>query len=178
MDDASVTLNRWMDPGLEAHLLPVARRGDRKAFAEIARAYTRPIHRLAFALTRDPDEARDLARETFVRAWKGLKHLPADRPLYPWLARITRNLSVSLGRRRAGAGEGGVERSARDEAYIAAFLELNADDQMALTMRVIEKLSYPEIAVYLEVPVRNVISRLSGARDHLRRRLAEGSEAA
>ena len=55
---------------------------------------------------------------------------------------------------------------------------VNADDQMALTMRVIEGLSYPEIAVYLEVPVRNVISRLSGARDHLRRRLAEGAEGA
>jgi RNA polymerase sigma-70 factor (ECF subfamily) len=177
MDDASVTLNRWMDPGQEAHLLPAARKGDRKAFAEIARAYTRPIHRLAFALTRDPDDARDLARETFVRAWKGLRHLPPDRPLYPWLARIARNLSVSLGRRRAGDGDGAPawQRSAREEAYLAAFLELNADDQMALTMRVIEGLSYPEIAVYLEVPVRNVISRLSGARDHLRRRLAEGS---
>ena len=84
----------------EVDLLRAAQGGDPAAFGEIVRRYQRAIHRVAYALTRDANDADDLAQETFVRAWQAIGRFRVGEPLYPWLARIATNLAFSLFRRR------------------------------------------------------------------------------
>jgi RNA polymerase sigma-70 factor (ECF subfamily) len=66
------------------------------------RAHQEPVFRLAYLLLGDPDEAEDVAQETFVRAYRALKGFDPERPLRPWLLRIAANLAHnrhrSLGR--------------------------------------------------------------------------------
>ena len=66
------------------------------------------------------------------------------------------------------------ERAAESEQHerlAAAFGELSHEHQAVLTLRVVEDLSYDDIARTLGVPAGTVMSRLSRARAELRARL-------
>lgn len=64
----------------------------------------------------------------------------------------------------AGAGVPSVSTGA---AALAAFSELRPDEQMALSMRLLEKISYEEIAAILDLTLGVVTLRMSQARGHL-----------
>jgi RNA polymerase sigma-70 factor (ECF subfamily) len=49
--------------------------------------------------TTDPVSAEDIVQETFIRAWRHLPELTADkRPVRPWLFRVARNLLIDADR--------------------------------------------------------------------------------
>ncbi|HEX7079285.1 MAG TPA: sigma-70 family RNA polymerase sigma factor [Candidatus Eisenbacteria bacterium] len=165
----------WMDEGVEVERVRAAQRGDDAAFRELARHHLRHVYRLAFALTRDRDDATELTAETFERARAGIKGLPPGKRFFPWLLRITRNLSVTLARRRAGEpvlvnarawkpGDAAPEDVEAELRVLRALPELRPDEQMALALRVVERLSYEEIAALLDHTVAVTIARLSSAR--------------
>ena len=176
----------------EAGLLRAAQGGDQAAFGEIVRRYQRAVYRVAYALTRNPGDADDLAQETFVRAWQAIGRFRVGEPLHPWLARIATNLAFSLFRRRRRRPEtpleplveagrqwgveddpaGRVEEDERNRNLMSAFAELKPEHQAVLALRVVDEQSYEEIAATLGVPVGTVMSRLSRARAELRTRLA------
>jgi RNA polymerase sigma-70 factor, ECF subfamily len=186
-----------VDPGREAALVRAAQSGDEAAFAEIVRLFQRPVYRVAYALTRNPADADDLAQETFVRAYQAMGRFRAGEPLHPWLSRIAVNLAYSLFRHRRRRPETSIEplveagrqwagdddpaeraaESERHERLAAAFAALSAEHQAVLALRVVEDLSYDDIARALGVPPGTVMSRLSRARAELRSRLeARGGE--
>ena len=59
------------------------------------------------------------------------------------------------------------------EELAAALDELPEESRLVLLMFYFEELSYQQIAEQLEIPMGTVMSRLSRAKEHLRRRLAE-----
>jgi RNA polymerase sigma-70 factor (ECF subfamily) len=180
-----------VEPADEAVLVRAAQAGDPAAFAAIVRLHQRGIYRVAYGLTRNAADADDLAQETFVRAYQALSSFRAGEPLWPWLSRICVNLAYSLFRRRkrrpetaleplveAGqqwAGEDDpVENVAGEEraAHVReAFGGLTPEHQQVLVLRVVEGMSYEEIARTLNVPAGTVMSRLSRARTELRARM-------
>lgn len=184
-----------MDPGEEAARIQEAQHGNHKAFSELVRCYQRAIHRLAWGLTRNASDADDLAQETFVRAWQAIGRFRVGEPMYPWLSRITVNLAYSLHRQRKRRPETALEplmeagrqwgvdndpadhavRSERDRHLQEAFGELSDEHQAVLFLRVVEDLSYEEIAKSLGVPPGTVMSRLSRARAELKSKLARSN---
>lgn len=180
-----------LEPGEEARLVRAAQSGDQNAFAEIVRRFQRAVYRVAYALTRNASDADDLAQETFVRAYQAIGRFRAGEPLYPWLARIAVNQAYSLHRRRKRRPETSIEplveagrqwageddpaenaaESERNEMIQAAFAGLSPEHQAVLALRVVEGLSYDEIAETVGVPVGTVMSRLSRARAELKTRL-------
>jgi len=180
-----------LEPGREADLVRAAQGGDEAAFAEIVRRFQRPVYRVVYALTRNASDADDLAQETFVRAYQAIGRFRAGEPLRPWLARIAVNLAYSLFRRRRRRPETSIEplveagrqwavdddpadraaESEQRERLAAAFAGLSHEHQAVLTLRVVEDLSYDDIARTLGVPAGTVMSRLSRARTELRARL-------
>jgi DNA-directed RNA polymerase specialized sigma24 family protein len=149
----------WMELELEQELVAAAQGGDRDAFLELVRHYQLPVYRLAFAMTRDADDAASLAQETFVRAGKGIKDLPESRRFFPWVLRIARNLAVSLARKRAGSRKPG-----DGNQLLRSFEELRPDEQMALALRVVQRLKYGDIAVLLDTSLGAAMVRLAQAR--------------
>ena len=153
------------------------------------------MYRVAYALTRNASDADDLAQETFVRAWGAIGRFEIGQPLYPWLARIGTNLAFSLFRTRKRRPETpleplleagkqwGVEddpaehavRSEHDAKLRECFAALAPEHQAVLALRVIQDLSYDEIARALNVPAGTVMSRLSRARAELKKRMQQGS---
>jgi RNA polymerase sigma-70 factor (ECF subfamily) len=180
-----------LEPGEEARLVEAAQRGDQAAFAEIVRHFQRPIYRVAYGLTRNSADADDLAQETFVRAYQAIGRFRVGEPLYPWLSRIAVNQAYSLHRRRKRRPEAALEplveagrqwavhddpadhadQQERQSQLSAAFAELSLEHQAVLTLRVVEGLSYDEIAQSVGVPPGTVMSRLSRARAELKARL-------
>ena len=72
--------------------IEAARQEDADAWAQLVQLHQQPIFRLAYLLLGDPDDAQDVAQETFLRAYHALEHFDSARPLRPWLMRITTNL--------------------------------------------------------------------------------------
>src|SRR5262245_46903696 len=74
--------------------------GDEEAFQELMRRYRDPIVSFCLRMLNDPDQAMDVAQETFVRVFT---HAASYEPLASftgWLYRIAYNLSINEIRRR------------------------------------------------------------------------------
>lgn len=178
----------WMDQDREAGLVRAAQLGDRDGYRELIRHYQRPVYRLAFTLTRNHDEAVTLAVETFARGLAEIGRLPEGKRYLPWLLRFARNLSVTRARRRAdaeareagGAGAGGAGAKAQappaelEQRLLNALGELRPDEQMALGLRIGERLPYADIAALLDHSAGVTLSRLSSARALLLMRTRDG----
>lgn len=81
-------------------LVAAARNGDHRAFEELVRVTYADTYTLAFRLTGDEEDARDVVQESYLRAFRGLKRFRGDAQFTTWLYRITANCaSTHLGRR-------------------------------------------------------------------------------
>lgn len=81
-------------------LVDAARTGDQDAFEQLVRATYADTYTLAYRLTGDEEDARDVVQESYLRAYKGLKRFRGDAQFTTWLYRITANCaSTHLGRR-------------------------------------------------------------------------------
>ena len=81
-------------------LVAAARTGDHQAFEELVRATYADTYTLAYRLTGDEEDARDVVQESYLRAFRGLKRFRGDAQFTTWLYRITANCaSTHLGRR-------------------------------------------------------------------------------
>ena len=168
----------------EPALIRHAANGDASAWEPLVQTYQQAVFRLAYLLLGDPDDAEDIAQETFLRAWNHLKHFDSTRPLRPWLLSITANLSRNR-RRSAGRYLAALTRAFRDEPAPASVEEkstqymeandlrkavqnLNEPDQQVVFLRYFMDLSVAETAEVLQVAEGTVKSRLSRALEKLR----------
>lgn len=82
-------------------LVAEARDGDRSAFDALVRRTWADTYSLAFRLTGNAEDARDVCQEAYLRAYRGLRRFRGDARFTTWLYRITANCaSTQLGRRR------------------------------------------------------------------------------
>ncbi|MGH9122477.1 MAG: RNA polymerase sigma factor, partial [Acidimicrobiales bacterium] len=82
-------------------LVAAARGGDREALDLLVRATYEGAYTLAFRLTGNEDDARDVVQEAYLRAQRGLRKFRGDAQFTTWLYRITANCSATLLSRRA-----------------------------------------------------------------------------
>jgi RNA polymerase sigma-70 factor (ECF subfamily) len=169
-----------------------AQAGDLAAFERLVEKYQARVHRLAYQVLRDKEEAWDCAQEAFTRAYQSLSAFRGQSAFYTWLFRITVNVATDRYRSRAararafGAesvpeeewartaadpGESPDQRAARVEQrrrIIDALDRLPAPARTIIMLSDIEGLSYREIADVLNCPIGTVMSRLHNARRRLR----------
>ena len=168
----------------EPTLIRHAANGDASAWEPLVQTHQQAVFRLAYLLLGDPDDAEDIAQETFLRAWNHLRRFDQTRPLKPWLLSITANLSRNR-RRSAGRYLAALTRAFRDEPAPAsvedksaqymeandlwkAVQNLNEPDQQVVYLRYFMDLSVAETAEVLKVADGTVKSRLSRALEKLR----------
>ncbi len=145
--------------------------------------YIPNLRRYARALVGDRDAADDLVQDTLERAVRKF-HLWRPGNLRAWLFSIMHNVFVNqLKSRRlspteeldenhaglAGAADAGAAAQVRDiERGLAG---LSPEHREVLLMVGLEDMSYEEVSRALGVPMGTVMSRLSRARERLRRHL-------
>jgi RNA polymerase sigma-70 factor (ECF subfamily) len=168
----------------ESTLIRHAANGDAAAWESLMRTHQEAVFRFAYLLLGDPDDAEDVAQESFLRAWKYLKRFDATRPLKPWLLSITANLASNR-RRSAGRYFAALMRAFRDEPTTTRIEEKSAqdleaaelhnavqklapDDQQIIYLRYFLDLSVNETSQVLQVAEGTVKSKLSRALEKLR----------
>jgi RNA polymerase sigma-70 factor (ECF subfamily) len=178
---------------LETSLVARARAGDADAFEELVRDRADRVVRLAMAIVADETEARDVAQEAFIAAWRQLKELRDAERFDEWLTRIVVNqarMALRARRRRrireipapevaSLAGDGHLAPPDRSAAplqgdagrLVEALDRLDPDRRAILAMHHLEGRSVAEIAATLEIPIGTVKSRLFTARQALERAL-------
>jgi RNA polymerase sigma-70 factor (ECF subfamily) len=79
-----------------AHLVTAAQDGDREAFDALVRATYADTYTLAYRLTGNEEDARDVVQDTYLRAYRGLKRFRGDAQFSTWLYRITANCATNV----------------------------------------------------------------------------------
>jgi RNA polymerase sigma-70 factor, ECF subfamily len=169
----------------ESTLIRHALNGDAAAWEPLVLEHQEAVFRLSYLLLGDPDDAEDIAQETFLRAWNHLKRFDTTRPLRPWLLSIASNLASNR-RRSAGRYLSALTRAFRNEPVSSAGIEekstrrmeasylwkavqtLSVPDQQIVYLRYFLDLSVAETAEILKIAEGTVKSRLSRALDRLR----------
>ncbi len=147
------------------------------------RAHQEPVFRLAYLLLGDPDEAEDIAQETFLRAYKALKGFDPERPLRPWLLRIASNLAHNR-YRSIGRYIGALTHFARQNPERIKPTTIQPEDDSQALWQAVRQMAKPfqeviylryfldmpesEMVDALEVPAGTVKSRLHRALSKLR----------
>ena len=108
-------------------LVERAQRGDQAAFRTLVERYQRRVVSHALSMVKDPDEAMDIAQETFVRVHRYLPSFKGDSSFFTWTWRIATNLCLDAARKkgrgeRLGMTSHGDEEDAR-EAEIEAGMD-------------------------------------------------------
>lgn len=169
----------------EITLIRQAVNGDEASWEPLMLSHQQAVFRFAYLLLGDPDEAEDIAQETFLRAWNHLNRFDSSRPLRPWLLSIASNLASNR-RRSAGRYLAALTRAFRDEspapeveeksaeriqadALWQAVKNLDLADQQIIYLRYFLELPVEETAQVLGVAQGTVKSRLSRALEKLRK---------
>lgn len=171
--------------------------GDKRAFDVLVSKYQRRLMRLVSRLVHDPAEAEDVVQETFIKAYRALRHFRGDSAFYTWLYRIgintAKNYLVTLGRRTPTSTDTDAEQAEtfddgdnlRDintpesmlaskqiaETVNAAMDLLPLELRTAIVLREIEGLSYEEISEIMACPIGTVRSRIFRAREVIAEKL-------
>ena len=180
----------------EQLLVQRAREGDTDSFRILFDRYHRGIFHVIYGLLGDREEAADLTQEAFVRVHRSLGRLRAEGAFGAWLKRIAINLcrdhrkqrrlpTSSLEATSAGAESAWAEEPAGGDDSAAsgilgaelraqvrrALRQLSVDRRTVVVLHHLEGHPVDEIARLLGCSVGTVKSRLSRARDELRRAL-------
>jgi RNA polymerase sigma-70 factor (ECF subfamily) len=145
------------------------------------------LRRYARVLTGESSRADDLVQETLARAWEKRRLWAAGTDLRAWLFTIMHNVFVNqraTSRRDSmhvslDDEDNGVSRELSVRSNQASRVELAevvrelsrlpTEQREVLVLAAVEELRYEEIATALAIPIGTVMSRLSRAREKLRR---------
>lgn len=184
------------DRNAEAQVIAAILEGETHLFHDLIRPYERTLFSMAMSLLRNPEEAEDVAQETFLKALRNLHSYRAEARFSTWLVSIALNdVRARLRRHRAFESLDDIpdetDRVApellRDwrevPSEVLERLEVRRLLQEAVTelpliyrevflLREVEELSISESAESLGISTASVKVRLHRARIMLQRRLA------
>lgn len=182
----------------ELEIIRQVQQGDSQAFEALVLAHQKNVYNLALRMVGNPDDAFDMAQETFLRAYRNLGSFRGDSRFSVWLYRLTSNLCIDFLRKQKRRKTGSLtyinedqevleleipdlrqeperllEQAEQRRALAEAMESLPEDYRQILTLRELNGLSYEEIAQVTALEAGTVKSRLFRARKRLCALLAQ-----
>ena len=167
-----------IDERTDSELVRECLEGREYAYAELVRRYQDSVFGLAVSMTRNREDAEDMAQEAFIRAYSKLDQYNPDLAFRPWILRICSNRTKNLFRSRVNRrtveekhlNEETVIQDAMDPDFQAvedALGTLPAKLGAPLRLKYMEGLSYEEISTVLGIGVSAAKMRVMRARKQL-----------
>ena len=180
----------------DEELVALSQGGDLDSFNQLVLRWERPIYALAYRVIGREEEARDVAQETFLRAFRALKGFKGQAKFSSWLYRITLNLCRDWIRREKRtpvaitpegvdlvelAGEETPAESIEDlvarrqlgRAVSKAMALLPEEQRTAIILKEYHGLTFQEIAELLDCPLSTVKTRLYQGLSIVRKQLQQ-----
>jgi RNA polymerase sigma-70 factor (ECF subfamily) len=178
----------------DASLVEKCLHGDNGAWEELVRAHTRIVYGTCHRFTGNPDDARELTQEVFLRVFRALDRYDGRCGSFrTWLMRLTRNLLIDHYRKNrkhtvleaiedqhvspkdrtliGGRADHALARRETGELLRAALARLSMELREAVILRDLQEMEYKEIADVLDIPQGTVKSRINRGRRELARQL-------
>jgi RNA polymerase sigma-70 factor (ECF subfamily) len=181
----------------DTEMLKAVLDGDNTAYRGLVEKYQGRVYSMVYGMIRNREDARDIAQEAFIKAFRNLGTFRLESSFYTWLYRIAMNLAIDHTRkrkRREASGfdeqiasrddDGGIaeihhedsprrqlERKQLFATIMEAMDKLPEDQKQVILLRELEGLSYKEIADVMGIPEGTVMSRLFYARKKLQKML-------
>jgi len=172
----------------EGELIRAAVEGDLGAFDELVLRKRERVIRIAFQVTGDLEEAKDVAQAVFLRLWRVLRRFDPGRRFDTWLYRMTVNLAIDQLRTHGPKGifeplpsdpalpapsarfgpEQSLDLAALQRAFLRLAARLAPKQRAAFVLREIDGLETAEVARILGVRESTVRNHLHQARRILR----------
>lgn len=172
-----------------------AARGSDSAFEQLVLTYQGQIYNLCLRMVGNPDDAADLTQEAFIKVWRALDGFQFESSFSTWLYRLASNTCLDFLRAskrrplvpltvtdddgetitldvpdKAPLPEEVVLAAEAQDSLDEALAALDEGQRQIIALRVVNDLSYAEIAEILEIKEGTVKSRLARARDCLRKK--------
>jgi len=193
-----------LDPReVDREKVKAAQSGDREAFDFLVEKYKDIVYAVAYRFAHDPDLALDLAQDSFIRAYRGIRSFKGRSSFSTWLYRVAMNTCIDYTRKRSRSVDS--QTVPEEVAEFAESEPLEPDGELAPDERAlsgelgekiqeaidalpeyhksvfvlyeIEGMSYKEIAEVVGCSIGTVMSRLHYARKKLQRMLRPYVEA-
>jgi len=134
--------------------------GDRKAFSQLVEAYQSPIRRFFFNLTGGDEElSKDLAQDTFIKAWLNIGSFRATAKFSTWLYRIAYNTFNDYARTRKSVASIDVETI--NDSMVAHTPDMDSKIDFSLALKVLkEEERAAMLLFYMEDQTINKISKI------------------
>ncbi len=191
--DLSVLTGSEYADKLDAELILLCQRKDKRAFEELIKRHQRTVYALLYRLAPDWNDTSDLAQEVFIRMWRSICNLRNPRAFRSWLGQIVTNLFYDELRKRPrqiqtismdepvdnddandattrdikDKSAGPDELYQRHELTVVvreAMSRLPEQFRTAIILREFEGLTYDEISVITNTEIGTVKSRIARAR--------------
>ncbi len=182
-------------------LIKKVKEGDEKAFEILISAYEKKIYSIAFHTLKNPQEAYDASQEICIKVWRQIHNFEGQSKFSTWIYRISVNQCLDIIRKNKNHSknislfnddkedikvefkipakdnvEEAIEKKELSQVIELAVSELKEDYRVIITLRDIEEQSYEDIANVLEISLGTVKSRISRARQSLRKILGQNKE--
>ena len=182
----------------EKALVQQAKAGDQNAFAQLVTAYESKIYNLALRYLGNREDAMDASQEVFLRVYRFLPGFQEESGFSTWIYRIGVNVCKDMLAKRGRRNEQPLEVpdeenesrtiEVADRRYepehimegvelrtvlADAISSLPEQQREMIVLRDIQGLTYDEIANILSLESGTVKSRISRARENLRKKLLQ-----
>jgi len=185
-----------VDPATLIRWIRKAKKGDIESYQELYGVFARKVLNFIYRMVNSPEEAEDLAQETFLAVYQKLGTLKDDSKFEPWLFRIARNFVYQRYRTRSPStvsidalDENGQQvtqlvdtRKNPDEAFQNVELEDVVADVIAglpekyrevFILSALQHLSYQQIAEVVGRSLPSIKTDIHRARLEVRKRVKE-----
>lgn len=167
----------------DAALAGAAAAGDRRALDTLLERHLDRVHAICRRVVGDPDDALDATQEALIAIARGIGRFDGRSAFSTWCYRVATNAALDELRRRGrrprptdavdespvGSAEGSVDARLDVDRALA---EIPEEFRVAVVLRDLVDLDYPEIADVLDVPIGTVKSRIARGRAALRATIA------
>jgi RNA polymerase sigma-70 factor (ECF subfamily) len=179
----------------EKTLVSKSKQGDKAAFEELVKQFSKYVYTTAFFILRDTHEAEDVSQEVFVKVYLSIKGFRGLSSFKTWIRKLTVNTCIDKLRLRSKTKDKKVSLDKITEEYEVVFTKLsqnleksffnketvkevlkiivNLDEsyRIPLILRDLQDYSYREISELICKPIGTVKTNIHRARKMIKEKI-------